>query len=214
MTLAQELLELQNQFKDRAPKEVQEMMKQATQDLLATEIENNAAGIGDSFPDFELPNDKGELVKLSSLLKKGPAVLAFYRGGWCPYCNLELAALEKHLPEFDSLNTQLVGITPEQPDHSVLTKEKNSLSFPILTDENNDFARSLGIVFALPESIRSVYTGFGIDVEGHNGNSNFELPLPATFVIGTDGLVKYSFAKADYKKRAEPADILEVLKSL
>ena len=210
MNLAQQIQAFKNNAPAK-PAEVTQTMQQATQDLIETGIENNAPKVGELFPNFALPNQNGDNVELSTLLEQGSVVLSFYRGGWCPYCNLELAALQKKLPEFKAKNAHLVAISPEQPDHSLSTIEKNELAFPVLTDEGNAFANKLGLVFTLPIEIQKLYAQFGIDVVAHNGDETFELPLPATFVIGQDGNVQYAFVKADYTQRAEPDDVLSAL---
>ncbi|MEB3229941.1 MAG: peroxiredoxin-like family protein [Leptolyngbyaceae bacterium] len=130
------------------------------------------------------------------------------------YCNLELRAYQQVLPEIKALGATLVAITPETPDHSLTTTEKNELGFEVLSDVGNHVARQLGLVFTLPERLRPIYTSFGIDVAAHNGDQNFELPLAATYVINTDGTVVHAFVEADYTKRDDPEAVVKVLKQL
>jgi len=211
-TLTEQLTAAREKAREGAPTEAIAIMDKATQDLKNSAIETQVIKVGAIVPNFELPNHDGKVIKLTELLKIGPVVLTFYRGGWCPYCNLELRSLQSRLPDFIELGAQLVAITPEQPDHSMSTIERNDIAFPVLTDDHNLFAKKLGLVFTLPEDIRDIYTQFGLDVAAHNGNEDFELPLPGTFVIDQDQKVKYAFAKADYTNRADPNDILEALK--
>jgi peroxiredoxin len=161
-----------------------------------------------------LPDATGTKVSLSALLAKGPVVLAFYRGGWCPYCSTELRALQARLAEFNAAGATLVAVSPQTPDASLSTAEKLNLAFPVLSDEGNQVAESFGLVFSLPEALREVYLGFGLDLPTANGDDTFRLPIPATYVIRADGTVAWRFADADYTKRAEPDDVLAALVTL
>jgi peroxiredoxin len=140
-------------------------------------------------------------------------VIAFYRGGWCPYCNLELRALQQALASIQGTGATLVAISPETPDNSLTTQEKNELEFQVLSDRDNQVAREFGLVFRLPASLLPIYEDFGIDLIAHNGNNHFELPIPATYVVRQDGTVKYAFANVDYTKRAEPSEIVNALQA-
>lgn len=161
-----------------------------------------------------MPNHLGNIVNLETLRKKGPVVIAFYRGGWCPYCNLELRAYQSMLPETKALGATLIAITPENPDESLSTSERHNLEFEVLTDDKSLYAKELGITFTINKEIIPIYQKFGVDIEKHNGKGQFEVPLASTFIIDTDGTIAFSFVKADYTFRAEPTAIVEVLKSL
>ena len=167
----------------------------------------------DQFLDFSLPNATGKTIQLSEVLAEGPVVLTWYRGGWCPYCNLQLRALQQSLPEINAQGAQLIALTPELPDNSLNTQEKNELTFEVLTDQDNAVAREYGLVFKLTPEV-SVYYKDAFDLEVYNGNTSDELPLAATYVIGQDGTIQYAFLSADYRERAEPADLIKALKSL
>ena len=214
MNLTQELNAFKAKFKANQPEKIKSVMATATTDLIESKLAEKSLGKGDKIPDFSLPNAVGEEVSLNSLLAKGAAVISFYRGGWCPYCNMELRALQQALPEIEAKGASLVAISPETPDASLSTKEKNELSFEVLSDRNNQLAKKLGLVFTLPESLRPIYKNFGIDIPAHNGEDTFELPLPATYVVAADGTVIYSFAHADYTKRLDPAEIINALDNL
>ena len=125
-----------------------------------------------------MPNANGKTVRLDDLLQHGPVVVAFYRGGWCPYCNLELRALQKTLPEIEKHGAQLVAISPQTPDSSLSTQQKDELQFQVLSDKHNAVARQFGLVFTLPEEIRTIYKGFGHDLAARNGDDSFELTVP------------------------------------
>ena len=214
MNLTQELNAFKERFKANQPEEIKSVMSQATTDLINTRLAEESLSEGDKLPNFALPNAVGEEVALESLLSKGAVVVSFYRGGWCPYCNMELRALQQAFPEIEAKGATLVAISPETPDSSLSTKEKNELSFEVLSDRSNKLARQLGLVFTLPESLRPIYNNFGIDIPAHNGDDSFELPLPATYVVSADGTVVYSFASADYTERLDPSEIVKALDEL
>lgn len=210
-----EQLKAQNQAgRARIPTEKLAVMDRATADVAASGIVGSSLGVGAIAPDFSLADANGSKVELSSLLAKGPVVLAFYRGGWCPYCSTELRALQAKLPEITAANGTLVAISPQTPDNSLSTAEKLELAFPVLSDEGNRVADSYGLVFTLPEDLREVYAGFGLDLPKANGDDTFQLPLPATYVLRTDGTVAWRYADADYTKRAEPDEVIAALKVL
>jgi len=170
--------------------------------------------VGDKLPEFELPDQLGRIIKSTELLEKGALVISFYRGNWCPYCSLELNALQQILPDIQSLGANLVTISPQLPDESMSTAEKNELTFSVLSDVGNVVARKLDLVFTLTEELRPLYKDFGIDLEKANGDESFELPIPATFVVDKNGVVQSAFVNADYKQRMEPAEIINALKQI
>ncbi|MEM8564166.1 MAG: peroxiredoxin-like family protein [Pseudomonadota bacterium] len=214
MSLHAEIESFREEFLASVPEEVQSLMGQATKDLVDSGLADSAIKKGQELPDAELINAKSEKIQLRSLLAQGPLVITFYRGGWCPYCNLELKAYQRVLPEMKAAGATLVAITPELPDSSLSTVEKNELAFEVLSDRNAEYAKQLGLVFALPEELRPVYKSFGIDLEQYNGKGQYELPLAATFVVNKDGVIISAFVEADYTKRQEPSEVIEALKSL
>ncbi|MGP1420614.1 MAG: peroxiredoxin-like family protein [Tannerella sp.] len=168
---------------------------------------------GDKVKDFTLKNAKGEEVNLSVLLKKGPVVLTWYRGGWCPYCNLALKQLQEELAQIKEQGAMLVALTPELPDHSLTTQEKNALEFEVLTDLHNEVARSYGLVFKLDPQTAERYESM-LHLSAHNGTDSSELPIPATYVVDTDGTIRYAYVNPDYKQRADAKTVVEELKKL
>ncbi|WP_206696877.1 peroxiredoxin-like family protein [Marinomonas algicola] len=214
MSLQESIADYKEAFKQKAPANVQELMKLATQTLADSGIENNAPKVSEPLPAFSLPNQNGDDVSLNKLLETGPVIITFYRGGWCPYCNLELQAYQKELANIKAQGATLVAITPERPDSSLSTSEKNKLEFEVLSDVNSEYAKRLGLVFSLPEELRSIYLSFGINVEQHNGEGQFDLPLAATFVVAKDGTVASAFVDADYTARQEPSELINILKAL
>jgi len=211
MSLSEILLEKKNQTIKNAPKEKVAIMLKATEKLKKDFLSKNALKTGAQFPNFNLPNTNQIRTNLIDF-KTDFLVISFYRGGWCPYCNLELNALQAILPELKALNTNLIAITPETPDNSLTTKEKNKINFPVLSDLNNEYAKSLGLVFKMPNDLIEVYKQFNLNIEQHNGNDNYELPMPATYVLDKNRKVIYSFVSEDYTERAEPSFILDLIK--
>ncbi|WP_299679962.1 peroxiredoxin-like family protein [uncultured Dokdonia sp.] len=211
MTLTEQLKEFADNSVKRHPGEAQDTMRNAIEALQATDILANATKTGDQFPAITLPNAKGEQVALEALLQEGKVVLTFYRGGWCPYCNIALKALQNALPEIKAKGATLVAITPETPDNTLSTHEKNELDFEVLTSENNELARSLGLVYELPENLVALYKKFGIDLVESQGNEANELPIAATYIIEQNGKISYHYLAEDYKLRADPLEIIAAL---
>ncbi len=190
-----------------------EIMEKSTNSLKEAKLSENAVKKGDLFPDFNLVNINNKCVKISDF-KYEYLVISFYRGGWCPYCNMELKALQSILPELKKLNTELIAISPEKPDNSLTTTEKNELSFTVLSDVDNKYAKLLGLVFQMPEDLRKLYHSFDIYVDMHNGNKDYELPMPATYIINKQKEVVYSFIPEDYTERLDPEKILRIIKNV
>ena len=177
-------------------------------------IVNNALKVGDSAPDFALTDAAGNTVRLSELLEKGPVALAFYRGAWCPYCNLELKALQQMLPEFRAAGATLVAISPQTPDESLSTEEKHNLEFPVLSDGNLEAINGFGLLHPVDDRTKEFYDNAGYDLVKYNGAIGWQLPLPATYVIAPDRSIRFAFVNADYKLRAEPSDVLAAVVAL
>ena len=214
MSLKQQLSELKAQNLAQFPEDIKGIFRDTLKDLSESGLVEAAPRVGEPLKDFQLTNHRGEEIGLASLREKGPVIVMFYRGGWCPYCNLELLAYQENLPQIKAAGASLVAITPELPDESLTTYERNNLEFEVLTDSNSDYARELGLVFTLPEKLRPIYQGFGIDIEKHNGRGQFDLPLASTFVVDADGTIVFAFVEADYTVRAEPADVIDVVRTL
>ncbi|HQZ28549.1 MAG: AhpC/TSA family protein [Verrucomicrobiales bacterium] len=183
--------------------------------VAASGVVDRATKKGDHAPDFTLPNATGKSITLSEELKKGPVVLTWYRGGWCPYCNLQLAAYQAVLPEIEKLGATLIAVSPELPDRALSTTEKNELKFQVLSDQDQKVAEKYNLIFKLTPEVAGYYKA-AFDLNTFNGESAAadELPLAATYVINTDGKITYSFLDANYKKRAEPEAILQALAEL
>ncbi|KAL3459630.1 redoxin domain-containing protein [Aspergillus heterothallicus] len=163
---------------------------------------------GQKLPEFTLSNAVGTEISSVSLLTTGPLLITFYRGSWCPFCNLALRSLQKHLPQIKSRGVTLVAITPELPDFSLSTTEKLSLDFHVLTDKDNKYASELGLLWRMPDALRPVYEGAGKDLRVHNGNNEFSVPVTATVLVDRDGVVRETFVEPDFMKRIEPEVVL------
>lgn len=181
---------------------------------MATDIAAHALNLGDRALDFQLPNVRGGTTGLYEMLEQGPVVLSFYRGGWCPYCNLEFKALSDVLPQIHALGARLIGVSPELPDGSLDTVDKYQLPFEVLSDVGNVVARQYGIVMDVPAIIRPLYLQWGLNVPAVNGDDSWELPVPATYVINSDGRIACAYINKDYTRRLEPDNIIDVLEKL
>lgn len=212
MSLTTELNEFKENFTNNAPQEAQNVMKAAQLELQESVTGKDAKKTGDVFSNFTLKNQKNETINSKDLFGDNDYLIVnFYRGGWCPYCNIELKALKDNLTTFKRLNADLVAITPESPDNSLTTAQKNEVPFNILTDNKSVLATELGLAFELPLALRPLYDQFGLDVQKHNGQGVFTLPIPATYVIDKDMNILLDFIDIDYTKRLDPSDIISLL---
>jgi len=177
---------------------------------------DHALNVGQSAPDFTLPDAFGNDVSLKTLLAKGPVAISFYRGEWCPFCNIELRGLQGSLPKMRELAATLIAISPEKPDFGIVATEKNKLTFPVLSDLGNKVARQFGIVFQVGQELRDFSKNvFKNDLALRNGDDSYELPVPATFVIDTTGIVRFAHVDVDYMLgRAEPEAVVAALETI
>lgn len=210
--LLDEIKKYQEAFKEKVPEDIQKVMLDATEELKRLSLSKDALKVSDKAINFELPNAVNKPVSLKEALKNNEfVVINFYRGQWCPYCNLELKALQTINDELVKLNAKIIAISPQTPDSSLSTKEKNELAFEVLSDKENKVAKEYGLVFSLAEELRPIYKSFGIDIEGSNKEDSYELPMPATYIINKNQEIIYSFIDEDYTKRSEPQTILDII---
>jgi peroxiredoxin len=207
MPLKEELDEIKTTFAQKNDPSVVAAYEKGIEELRAAGLERNALKSGDLAPDFTLPDATGKPVRLSDRLKDGPVVLKFYRGGWCPYCNLELRAYQKALPELEAVGAQLIAVSPESPDNSLSTQEKNALGFSVVTDAGGKVAGEYRLAFELSPELKAIYKSRGRDLAEWNGG-DWTLPVPGTFVIGTDRRIALAHVDADYRARLEPAEAI------
>lgn len=169
---------------------------------------------GTRAPDFTLPNAFGEPVRLADYLAQGPVILTFYRGAWCPYCNLELRVLKESVPAFREHDARILAVSPQQPDRSLEQVREDGFPFEILSNLDNSVMQDYDLFFQVPEDLVAVYRRMGLDLADYNGDGRYVLPVPGTFIIDRDGMIRAAFADVDYTKRMEPAAILEALEAL
>ncbi len=213
MSLTTDLQARAAQSAIKYPEATHKIMNAGIQAVRKANLVTKALKTGDYIPEITLPNAANKRISIQEIVLDKKVILSFYRGGWCPYCNLELKALQQALPEFEKLGATLVAISPETPDNSLTTSEKNNLNFEVLSDIDNTIAKTFNLAFTLPDDLIHVYHGFGIDLEISNGNINQQLPIAATYVIDQNGMIIYDFINADYKERADPEDIIKFLKN-
>lgn len=189
------------------PEQRKELFSSATKRLKEMEIEKRAPQVGEEFPDLVVGGKK-----ISVWTKDAPMVLTFYRGGWCPYCVKQLKELSQNLQEFKPAN--VIAVSPETQAEVEKTRRKNDLKMVLVADRNNELARSLGLAFKVEDAVAQEYKALGLDLQASQGNADNILPVPATFVIGTDRKVAYMFADADYTQRAAMPDIVKTVERM
>jgi len=212
-TLAAELTAKQNAWAEQADEDTKRAYAQGIVEVGESEAMATALQAGDRMPSFELTHANGQTVSSEALLAQGPIILTWYRGGWCPYCNLALRAYQQLLPEYQEAGAQFVALTPEVPDSSMSTQEKNELAFYVLSDVKLEVAKQFHVAYTLPEVVQEQFQG-RLDIPAYNGNETWELPLAVSYVIDQEGIIRYAYLTDDYRKRAEPAELLVQVKAL
>lgn len=210
-------------FRQALPPEMSALIEQGAGEISALDFIERARKTGDNAPDFTLPNQYGEQKRLSDYLARGPLVLTFYRGIWCPYCNLQLKEYGNRLKDIEAAGGTLVAITPEKPNafgilvdsgvpQDVLDMTAKHVPFDVLHDAGNRVAEAFGLVFALPESHRRLLAMLNVDVSALNGDTSFTFPDPATYVIKPSAEIAWTFVPNNYRRRAEVEQILDALR--
>lgn len=202
--LEKKLSERRESAKNRISPEILSKMLEATQSLKNSELEKEAFNIGDKIEDTILLNNLGDKVSIMDVLGKQPAIISFYRGTWCPYCNLELSTYNELLKDKNKI--KMIAISPERPESSINVE---NLNFEVLSDIDNKFAKKLNLTFDITETIENIYDGFGINLEKSQGKKNRILPIPATYIVDSSGVIVYAYIDVDYTKRAEPKDVID-----
>jgi peroxiredoxin len=185
-------------------------------DRLVGRLQKSGAGAtapnpGDRMPLFLLPDEKGQLVSLDTILTKGPAAIVFHRGHWCPYCRINTDALAESQRQVEAEGKQIIAIMPDRQQFARSLKTEANANFPILTDMDNGYALSLNLVIWVGEEMRRMIFEAGWDIAAYQGNNSWMLPIPATFIVGTDGRVRSRFVDPDYRKRMAIEDLLNAL---
>jgi len=196
------------------PRSVIDTMHHATAELIASGAAEHALKAGDLAPVFILNDPDGKPVSSTELLQRGPLVISFYRGVWCPYCNMELQALEAALPQLARTGASVIAISPQVAANSRKSVRQNTLSFPILSDPGNTVAATFGLRFALPDYLVELYKSLKNDLPAFNGDGSWTLPMPARYVIAQDGTIAYAEVNPDYTRRPDPSELLPTLRQL
>lgn len=211
--LQTELDERKASFEKKAPEDTKKAYAEGLKAVSDSNITSKALQVGDVAPNFTLKNATGDIISLYNELKKGPVVLLWYRGGWCPYCNMTLSYMQKSIPDFKKYDANILALSPEVPDKSMSTKEKNELEFEVLSDIDNKVARDYKVVYKLTDEVAGLFEeNFGLST--YNGNADAELPLAVTYIIGQDKKIKYAYLNSDYRNRAEPQELINFLKNM
>jgi peroxiredoxin len=212
VSLRDQLDEQWRRTRERSP-EIRKAYEALVADLGRSGLVERALKSGDTMPEFELPDSAGKLVASRELLQRGPLVLSFFRGGWCPYCRLELRALQETLPEIESRGAMLAAITPDTGAALGSTKRTSELGYQVLSDVDNGVGLTFGLIFRVPPAIKELYLRLGIDLGARHGNATGEwlLPVPATYIVDRQGVIRHAELDPDFKRRMEPAEIIRVL---
>ena len=214
MTLAPQLAAVLENFEKNAPDAIKQPILRAKEDFSQAFDTSKSIQPGYPLPPFRLSNAIAEEISSADLLSKGPLLITFYRGEWCPFCNLAVAAFQKHLDDFTARGVTLVAISPELPNESLSMSRKHQLGFHVLSDKGNVYAGQLGLIHAQSDSLRPVFEKMGHDLLKRNGDDSFVVPVPATLLVDQKGIVKNMFINPDYTKRCEPEVVLEWIDAL
>jgi peroxiredoxin len=214
MGLQDELDGLRARLRQALDAEDRAAVAEAIERLRMLQIVEQGLAVGDVLPDFGLRDPAGRLVTSDGLLARGPLVVSFFRGGWCPYCSLTLQALDRMLPEVERLGAGLVAISPLKPLELARLADERGLRLTMLSDAGDAYARLCGLDYAMSDGQARLYRKRGVDLEAANAGAGWQVPVPATYVLGRDGIIAYAFADPDWARRAEPAAILEALRRL
>lgn len=214
MSLASKLDSTKTVIREALPPATFAAIDQSIADLRLTGLADRAVGIGDLIALPILRTIDGLPVDLADTAAGRPVVLVFYRGGWCPYCNTTLRAYAEALPRIEAAGGTLIAVTPEQPGRAFETARSNDVRFAVVVDDGNRFAKSLGLVFALPVELRPLYREVGIDLPAYNGDDSHDLPIPATYVLAPGGRVTFAHVDPDFTRRADPDEVVAALDRL
>nr|WP_294786048.1 peroxiredoxin-like family protein [uncultured Flavobacterium sp.] len=207
--LALQIETLNLELSKQLPQEIVNVFQKSIEDLKLRNIEKKSLNSGDKIPDFSLPNASNKIITSKDILKNGKMIIAFYRGSWCPYCNLELRALQENLSKITAQKTTLVAISPQSPDNSLTLIEKHNLQFEVLTDAQNTYAKQLGISFQLQDFVLPHYQTLGINLSEFNQDQENTLPIPAVFVVNESGIIVYKFLDVNYMNRVDIDELID-----
>lgn len=195
------------------PADVQAVHARAVAGLKAQGLATRALKVGDRLPSFEQPDHNGKVVSSADLLAEGRLVLCFIRGRWCPFCVGQMEAMSSVAAAIEAAGASLVAISPQTEKQTFFMRDQHKLAFSLLVDARNQLARQLGLVYLVPEEEQGLYRSTFVNLPFANGDSSWELPIPATFVIGRDGSILFASANEDYTERPEPLEILSAVEA-
>jgi peroxiredoxin len=211
LSLQHQLEELTAKLRSLVPAERLTTIERAVEELKASGLSVRALPVGAPAPNFALPDGDGQVWRSEDLLRHGPLVTVFYRGRWCAYCNAQLAALQQIHQQIAFAGASLVTISPQTQKHTYMTRDMHRLRFPVLSDAGNHVARQFGLVYRLSPELQTMYESIMTRLPGYNGDSSWELPMPATYIIRPDGVISFARVEDDWRHRAEPGEILRQL---
>lgn len=214
MRLNDEAEALRRRFLEQADPAVTERVGAGLAKLLEEHPAGHALGVGDRAPDFKRPEARGRTVQLYRRLAKGPVVLSFYRGGWCPFCSLELRAWCRHVDKLHALGAELIAVSPEAASEAAGSASSQGFGFPVVIDANQAVAESYGLVFELPKAVREAQSMLDAPLDRLNADGTWRLPVPATYLVDPKGIIRWAYADDDYTHRAEPAEVVDALREL
>jgi peroxiredoxin len=211
----QRLLSLKKRYQGNLTPRYNKILNKDIKKLERPEIRRMVLKVGDQMPDFELENQHGEIVSSAKLLKVKPLIITFYRGFWCPYCNIDMNNLQKYVPEIEAMGAQMIAMSPERHDYSKRIIKRQGLTFDILQDRRNEVAAKFGIKWKLSEEVKKLYKeNFHYNLMLYHGDDDWSLPVPARFLADTSGTIRYAESTPDYSTRPDPDDLMNVLKNL
>ena len=213
-SLAEVFAERKELIAKYVPAEIQTIHARAISEVRNSGIAGRSVHMGDTAPDFELPDQNGTHLRAVDLLQKGKLVICFFRGRWCPFCVGQLEAMNVIYPQVQQLGGSVVAISPQTVHQSYLMADQHRLRFPLLSDGGNKVARKFGLVYRVPEYQQEIYKRAFVNLPFANGDSGWELPIPATYIVGRDSTILYAVANPDYTERPEPSEILRVLSAM
>jgi len=208
------LTEVLEQMRAKAGEPFRSLNDLTVRRLVEAKVAENALKAGDAAPQFALVDAEGRVVRSQDLVGQSPLVLSFYRGVWCPFCSAELEALHKATPAIRDAGAKLLAVTAEQGGRAAKVKRERGFAFDILCDLDNGLALAFGLVFRLPIEMIELFIRVGNDFPIVYGNDSWFLPMPATYIIGRDGVIAHAYVDPDFRFRLDPADIVRVLKTL
>jgi peroxiredoxin len=211
--LSQRLQERRKLIEQYVPAETQALTRQTVEELHASRMAEHVLAPGTQMPAFELPDHDGKPISSAELLSRGRLVILFLRGRWCPFCVAQVEAMNEIAGQIRAAGGELVAISPQKVHQSSLMRDQHHLIFPLLSDAGNQVARQFGLVYRVPEAQQKIYSRTFVNLPFINGDSSWELPIPASFVVERDGRILWASSNPDYTERPEPGEILQALSS-